>query len=146
MNQVGTRVNDREPSTAVVEIRLTRDEEIVHAHDQGIQVPTPDGRLSSLSTSMEESIGRTIMHNVMPQLDGPASTHAQRRQPLPVTRRQPYLVVVFLMIVIVILVIIGLVEAEDIQEEGGIIKKEVEDLLIGMITKVMVIQEEEDPP
>ena len=32
MNQVGTRVSDREPNTAVVEIRLTRDEEIVHAH------------------------------------------------------------------------------------------------------------------
>ena len=31
MNQVGTRVSDREPNTAVVEIRLTRDEEIIHA-------------------------------------------------------------------------------------------------------------------
>ena len=30
-NQVGARVSDHEPSTAVVEIRLTRDEEIVHA-------------------------------------------------------------------------------------------------------------------
>ena len=87
MNQVGTRVSDCEPSTVVIEIRLTRDEEIVHAHDQGIQVPTPDGRLSSLSTCTEESIERTIMPNVMPQLDGPASTHAQRSQPLPVTRR-----------------------------------------------------------
>ena len=36
VNQVGARVNDHEPSTAVVEIRLNRDEEIVHAHDQGI--------------------------------------------------------------------------------------------------------------
>ena len=47
-NQVGARVSDREPSTAVVEIRLTRDEEIVHAHDQGVQVPTPDGGLPLL--------------------------------------------------------------------------------------------------
>ena len=42
-NQVGTGISDREPNTAVVEIRLTRDEEIIHAHNQGVQVPTPDG-------------------------------------------------------------------------------------------------------
>ena len=29
-NQVDTRISDREPNTAVVEIRLTRDEEIIH--------------------------------------------------------------------------------------------------------------------
>ena len=85
-NQVGTRVSDREPSTAVVEIGLTRDEEIVHAHNQGVQVPHPDGGLSS-STHTEEFIGRTIISNVMPQLDGPASVRTQRRQPLPMTRR-----------------------------------------------------------
>ena len=87
MNQVGTRVSDHEPNTAVVEIRLTRDEEIIHAHNQGVQVPTPDGRLSSLSTCTEESIERTIVPNIMPQLDGPASVCTQRRQPLPITRR-----------------------------------------------------------
>ena len=87
MNQVGTRVSDHEPNTAVVEIRLTRDEEIIHAHNQGVQVPTPDGRLSSLSTHTEESIERTIVPNIMPQLDGPASVCTQRRQPLPITRR-----------------------------------------------------------
>ena len=84
---MGTRVSDREPNTAVVEIRLTRDEEIVHAHTQGVQVPTPDGGLSSLSTHTDGFMERTIMPNVMPQLDGPASVHAQRRQPLPMTRR-----------------------------------------------------------
>ena len=84
---MGARVNDHEPNTAVVEIRLTRDEEIVHAHDQGVQVPTPDGGLSSLSMHIEEFIERTIMPNVIPQLDGPASVHIQRRQPLPMTRR-----------------------------------------------------------
>ena len=82
-NQVGAR----EPSTAVVEIRLTRDEEIVHAHDQGVQVPTPDGGLSSLSMHTDECIGRTVIPNVIPQLDGPASVRTQRRQPLPITRR-----------------------------------------------------------
>ena len=86
-NQVGTRVSDHEPNTAVVEIRLTRDEEVIHAHDQGVQVPTPDGGLSSLSTCTEESIERTIVPNIMPQLDGPASICTQRRQPLPITRR-----------------------------------------------------------
>ena len=86
-NQVGARVSDHEPSTAVVEIRLTRDEEIVHAHDQGVQVPTPDGGLSSLSMHTDECIERTVMPNVIPQLDGPASVHTQRRQPLPMTRR-----------------------------------------------------------
>ena len=86
-NQVGARVSDCEPSTAVVEIRLTRDEEIVHAHDQGVQLPTPDGGLSSLSMHTDEIIERTIMPNVMPQLDGPASLRTQRRQPLPMTRR-----------------------------------------------------------
>ena len=87
MSQVGTRSIDRESTTAVVEIRLTRDEEIVHTHNQGVQVPTPNGGLSSLSTHTEESIERTIVPNVMPQLDGPASVCTQRRQPLPITRR-----------------------------------------------------------
>ena len=87
MNQVDTRVSDREPNTTVVEIRLTRDEELVHAHNQGVQVPSPDGGLSSLITCTEESIERTVMPNVMPQLDGPASVCAQRRQPLPIAWR-----------------------------------------------------------
>ena len=79
MNQVGARVSDCESNTAVVEIRLTRDEEIVHAHNQGVQVPTPDGGLSSLSTHTERTI--------MPLLDGPASTRPPRRQPLPTVKR-----------------------------------------------------------
>ena len=86
-NQVGTRISDHEPNTAVVEIRLTRDEEVIHAHNQGVQVPLPDGGISSHSTHMEESIERTIIPNIMPQLDGPASVCTQRRQPLPITRR-----------------------------------------------------------
>ena len=87
MNQMGTRVGDHEPGTAVVENRLPREEEIVHAHDQEIQVPTPNGRLSSLSIHTEEPIEGTVMPNILPQLDGPASVRIQRRQPLPMTRR-----------------------------------------------------------
>ena len=84
---MGTRISDREPNTAVVEIRLTRDKEIFHAHKEGVQVPTPNGGLSSHSTHTEESIERTIMPNIIPQLDGTASVCTQRRQPLPITRR-----------------------------------------------------------
>ena len=62
MNQMGTRVSKHEPSTVVVEIRLTRDEEIVHAHDQEIQVPIHSGRLSSLSTQTEEPTERMSYH------------------------------------------------------------------------------------
>ena len=84
---MGTRSSDHEPNPTVVEIRLTRDEEIIHSHNQGVQVPLPNGGISSHSTHMEESIERTIMPNIMPQLDGPASVCMQRRHPLPITRR-----------------------------------------------------------
>ena len=87
MNQVGTRISDREPNTAVVEIRLTRDEEVFCAHNQGVQIPLHGGGISSHSTHTEESIERTIMPNIMPQLDGPASVCTQRRQPLTITRK-----------------------------------------------------------
>ena len=50
-----------------------------------------------------------------------------------------------LMIVIVIPIVIDSVKIEDIQEEEGITKKEVEGHLIEKITRVEVIQEEEDP-
>ena len=82
-----TRLSDCEPNTTVVEIRLTRDEEIIPTHNQGVQVPSPNDGLSSHSTHMEESIERTNMPNIMPQLDGPSSVCMQRRQPLPITRR-----------------------------------------------------------
>ena len=81
-NQVGTRLNDCESNTAVVEIRLTRDEEIIHTHDHGIQVPSSNDAHSSHSMYMEESIERSNMPNIMPQLDGPISVCAQKRQPL----------------------------------------------------------------
>ena len=66
MNQVGTRITEHEPNTAVVQIRLTRDEEIIHSHNQGVKVPLPNGGTSSRSTHTEESIERTIMPNIMP--------------------------------------------------------------------------------
>ena len=82
MNQVGTRISDCEPNTVVVEIRLTRDEEIIHSHNQGVQVPSPNGGISSHSTHTEESIEQTIMPNIMPQLDGPASCMHAKKTPI----------------------------------------------------------------
>ena len=78
-NQVGARFIDHETNTTVVEIRLLRHEvrmDITQTHNQGIQVPSSSGGLSSHSMSMEESIVRSNMPNVMPQLDGPTSVCA----------------------------------------------------------------------
>ena len=48
-NQVGASLSDSKTNTTVVEIRLTRDEDIIHTHNQGIQVPSSSGGLSSHS-------------------------------------------------------------------------------------------------
>ena len=72
-NQVGARLSDCETNTTVVEIRLSRDEDIIQTHNQGIQVPSSSGGLSSHSMYMEESIVRSNMPNIMLQLDGPTS-------------------------------------------------------------------------
>ena len=47
-NQVGTQLSDRETNTTVVEIRLTRHEELIHTHDQGVQVPSSSDGLSPI--------------------------------------------------------------------------------------------------
>ena len=73
-----------------IEIRLPRDKvrtDIIQTHNQGIQVPSSSGGLSSHSMNMEESIVRSNMLNIMLQLDGPISVCAQRRQFLPTARR-----------------------------------------------------------
>ena len=84
---MGARPSDCEMNTAVVEIRLTRDEDIIHTHDQEIQVPSSSDGLSSHSIHMEESIERFNVPNIMPQLDGPTSVRVQKRQLLPITRQ-----------------------------------------------------------
>ena len=61
--------------------------DIIQTHNQRIQVLSTGSGLSSHSMSMEESIVRSNMPNIMPQLDGPASICAQRKQPLPIARR-----------------------------------------------------------
>ena len=73
-NQVGAR-------TTAVEIRLLGDEvrtDVIQTHNQGIQVPSSSGGLSSHSMSMEESLVRSHVPNVMPQLDGPTSVCAKK--------------------------------------------------------------------
>ena len=84
-NQVGARLIDRETNTTDVEIRLPRDEvrmDIIQTHNQGIQVPSSSGGLSSHSMYMEESIVRSNMPNIMPQLDGPTSVCVQKKTTL----------------------------------------------------------------
>ena len=76
--------------TTAVEIRLLGDEvrtDVIQTNNQGIQVPSSSGGLSSHNMSMEESLVRSNVPNVMPQLDGPTSVRVQRRQPLPIARR-----------------------------------------------------------
>ena len=89
ISQVGARFIDRETNTSEVEIRPPREgvrTDIIHAHSKGIQVPSSNSELSSLN--IDDSIARPHLPVVMPQLDGPASVHVRRRQPVPVVRRR----------------------------------------------------------
>ena len=89
-NQVGARLIDHETNTTDVETRLPRDEvrtDVIQTHNQGIQVPSSSGELSSHSMYMEESLVRSNMPNNILQLDGPTSVCTRRRQPLPIAGR-----------------------------------------------------------
>ena len=84
-NQVGANLIDCETNTADVEIRLSNEMvrmDLFQTHDQGIQVPSSSGDLSSHPHS---SLVGPNMPNMMLQLDGPTSIHVQRKQPLPIT-------------------------------------------------------------
>ena len=66
-NQVGARFMDHKTNTTDVEIRLPRDEvrtDRIQTHNQGIQVPSSSGDLSSHSMYMEESIVGPKMPNI----------------------------------------------------------------------------------
>ena len=89
ISQVGARFIDQETNTFEVEIRPPREEvrtDVIHAHSKGIQVPSSNSKLSSLN--IDDSITRPHLPVVMPQLDGPASVCARRKQPVPVVRRK----------------------------------------------------------
>ena len=56
--------------------------DIVHAYSKGIQVPSSKSESSSHDMNTEEPLGRPRLPSMMPQLDGPASVHAKRKQPI----------------------------------------------------------------
>ena len=90
ISQVGARFIDQETNTSEVEIRPPREEvrtDIIHAHSQGIQVPSSSSEFSSHNRNIEESMVRPHIPTIMPQLDGPASVCVKRKQPVPVVRR-----------------------------------------------------------
>ena len=146
ISQVGARFIDRETNTSEVEIRPPREEvrtDAIHAHSKGIQVPSSNSEISSLN--IDDSITRPCLPVAMPQLDGPASVHVRRRQPMPMIRRKTIISgKVILMTVIMTLMIRDPVQIEDILKED-IIRIEVEDHQIEKITRVEDILEEEDP-
>ena len=51
-----------------------------------MQVPSSNSE--SCSLNIDDSITRPRIPTIMPQLDGPASVHVRRRQPVPVVRRK----------------------------------------------------------
>ena len=90
IDQVGTRLIDRETNTSEVDVRPPREEvrtDIIHAHSKGIQVPSSSSDFSSHHMNIEESMARPRIPVIMPQLDGPASIRIKRRQPVPMARR-----------------------------------------------------------
>ena len=59
ISQVGARFIDHKTNTSEVEIRPPREEvrtDIIHAHNQGIQVPSSSSEFSSLNRNTEESV------------------------------------------------------------------------------------------
>ena len=89
---MGARFIDRETNTSEVEIRHPREEariDIDYTHSKGVQVPSSHSELSSPDNiNIDSSIARPHIPDIMPQLDGPASVHVRRRQPVPEVRRK----------------------------------------------------------
>ena len=92
ISQVGARFIDRETNTSEVEIRPPREEariDIDHTNSKGVQVPSSHSEFSSPDNNIIDSfIIRPRIPDIMPQLDGPASVHARKRQPVPEVRRK----------------------------------------------------------
>ena len=92
ISQVGARFIDRETNTSEVEIRPAREEvriDIDHTYSKGVQVPSSHSEFSSPDNNIiESSIIRPHIPDTMPQLDGPASVCAGRRQPVQEVRRK----------------------------------------------------------
>ena len=89
---MGARFIDRETNTSEVERRSPREEariDVDHTHSKGVQVLSSHSDLSSPDNNIiDSSIVRPRIPDIMPQLDGPASVCARRRQPVPEVRRK----------------------------------------------------------
>ena len=83
IDQVGTRLVDRETNTSAIEIRPQREEtrtDMKHTQSKGVQVPSSHSDNSSHDTDIaEDSLVRPLIPDIMPQLDGPTSIHMRRR-------------------------------------------------------------------
>ena len=88
---MGAKFIDRETNTSEVEIRHPREgarTDIDHTHSNDVQVPSSHSELSSPDNiNIDDSIAIPHIHDVMPQLGGPASV-CVRRQPVPEVRRK----------------------------------------------------------
>ena len=90
MDPISVRLVDRETNTSQVDIRSYREEvrtDIIHTHSKGIQVPSSSSEFSSHDMNIEEPLRRPRLPIMMPQLDGPASVRAKRKQPVPMIRK-----------------------------------------------------------
>ena len=90
MAPISVRLIDQETNTSQVDIGSYREEvrtDIIHAHSKGIQVPSSSSEFSSHDMDIEEPLRRPRLPSMMPQLDGPASVHAKRKQPIPKIRK-----------------------------------------------------------
>ena len=94
MAPISVRLIDRETNTSEVDIRSHGEEvrtDIIHASSKGIQVPSSSSEFSSHNIDMEEPLRRPQLPSVMPQLDGPTSVHAKRKQPILMHRKETML-------------------------------------------------------
>ena len=88
-DQVGTRFVNRETNTSVINIRPTEEEaraDLLYAHSVGIQVPSASSELSSSIVNEGDFIAGSHLPIRLPQLDGPTSVHAERKQLVPMLR------------------------------------------------------------
>ena len=89
LNQVGTRLIDRETNTSDVEERSQREETRIEDSNnddallmniRNVQMPVSHSGLSSYDTELTGgSHMRTCDTKMMPQLDGPISVHSRRK-------------------------------------------------------------------
>ena len=88
-DQVGPKYVDRETNTSVVNIRSVDDEEAIHTHGIGIQMPSVSSGLSSSTMDEREFTTEPCLPIRIPQLDGPLSVRTKRKQLVTIIKKQP---------------------------------------------------------